>query len=221
MMGGRMFGGRSRSAPATFSRTSWAALSMSRSSTNWQVMRAVPACTWELTSSMPLVVESASWRGRTTWVVISSGVDPGSLMLMLTVAGSARGKRSTPRSRNEKIPSTPRNAISMTAKTARLTQSSARVMAGGSLDRLDRRAVAQFLAFQGDGHVRALLQAGHDLDVSAFARAQLHFRLVQRAPLDGEDLVDAVQVTQGVLGHDQGLVHPARDDARPREEARL
>ena len=36
MTGGRMFGGRSRSAPATFSRTSWAALSMSRSSTNWQ-----------------------------------------------------------------------------------------------------------------------------------------------------------------------------------------
>ena len=129
MIGGRMFGGRSRSAPATFSRTSWAALSISRSSTNWQLMRAVPACTCELTSSMPLIVESASSRGRTTCVVISSGVEPGSLMLMLTVAGSARGKRSTPRSRNEKIPSTPRKAISMTANTARLTHSSARVTA--------------------------------------------------------------------------------------------
>ena len=128
MIGGRMLGGRSRSAPATFSRTSWAALSMSRSSTNWQLMRAVPACTCELTSSMPLMVESASSRGRTTWVVISSGVDPGSVMLMLTVAGSARGKRSTPRSRNEKMPRTPRNAISITANTARLTHSSARVM---------------------------------------------------------------------------------------------
>ena len=53
---------------------------------------------------MPLMVDSASSMGRTTWVVISSGVAPGRLTLMLTVAGSARGKRSTPRSRNEKRP---------------------------------------------------------------------------------------------------------------------
>ena len=128
MMGGRILGGRLRSAPATFSRTSWAALSISRSSTNWQLMRARPACTWEVTSSMPLMVDSASSKGRTTWVVISSGVAPGRDTAMLTVAGSARGKRSTPRSRNEKMPSTTRNAISITAKTERLTHSSARVM---------------------------------------------------------------------------------------------
>ena len=74
------------------------------------------------------MVESASSRGRITWVVTSSGVAPGRLTLMLTVAGSALGKRSTPSSRNEKIPRTTRKATSITAKTPRLTQSSARVM---------------------------------------------------------------------------------------------
>src|SRR6185369_3735659 len=221
MIGGRMFGGRSRSAPATFSRTSWAALSMSRSSTNWQLMRAVPACTCELTSSIPLMVESASSRGSTTWVVISSGVEPGSLMLMLTVAGSARGKRSTPRSRNEKMPRTPRNAISMTANTARLTHSSARVMGPRSLDRLYERPVAQLFPFEGDRYRRSLLQAGDDLDVGPLARPELDLGLVQRALLDRVDLVHPVEVAQRVLGHDQGLVHAARHDARPREEAGL
>ena len=130
MMGGRMLGGRLRSAPATFSLTSWAALSISRSRTNWQTTRALPSVAMDVISSSPLMVDNASSRGSTTWVVISSGVAPGSRTLTLTVAGSARGKRSTPSSRNEKTPSTTRKVMSITAKTPRLTQSSARVMAG-------------------------------------------------------------------------------------------
>jgi hypothetical protein len=55
---------------------------------------------------------------------ISSGLAPGSERFTLTVAGSARGKRSTPRSRNEKMPSTTRDITSMVAKTGRRTQSS-------------------------------------------------------------------------------------------------
>src|SRR5260370_39750575 len=46
------------------------------------------------------------------------------MTLTLTEAGSARGKRSTPRSRKEKIPSTTRKLTSIDANTGRLTQSS-------------------------------------------------------------------------------------------------
>ena len=214
---------------------------------------ACPACTCDVTSSMPLMVESASSSGNTTWVVISSGVDPGSLMLMLTVAGSARGKRSTPRSRNEKMPSTPRKAISMTANTARLTHSSARVDWGAHAEpraatRLRTATVRGVVAAAGPRRSRRHRISGpgrngrrrpaaprprrarrqdpsfrpdDDLDLGALARAELDLGLVERALLDGVDLVDAVQVAQRVLGHDQGLVHVAGDDAGPREEARL
>src|SRR6185436_5049418 len=63
-----------------------------------------------------------------TCVVTSSDVAPGSRTFIVTVAGSALGKRSTPRSRNEKTPSTTRNVISMTANTGRFTHNSASVI---------------------------------------------------------------------------------------------
>jgi hypothetical protein len=125
--GGRMFGGSWRIAPDTFSRTSWAASSMSRSSTNLAVILVVPSVVMADSSSRPDSVESASSIGITTWVVTSSGVAPGSRTLMLTVAGSALGNRSTPRSRNENTPSVTRKLTSITANTGRRTQSSARL----------------------------------------------------------------------------------------------
>ncbi len=73
---------------------------------------------------MPL---SASSIGSTTDVDISSGLAPGSDSATLTVAGSAFGKRSTPRSRNEKMPSTTSDITSIVAKTGRRTQSSDRI----------------------------------------------------------------------------------------------
>ena len=94
---------------------------------------------------------------------------------MLTVAGSARGKRSTPRSRNEKTPSTTRNAISITAKTPRLTQSSASVIERRSRQlslRRHGRAVAQLLARERHRHVLAALTPVHDLDLVALALAR-------------------------------------------------
>ena len=60
----------------------------------------------------------------TTADVIPSGDAPGSCSRTLTVAGSAFGKRSTPRSRNEKMPSTTREVTSMVANTGRRTHSS-------------------------------------------------------------------------------------------------
>ncbi len=71
---------------------------------------------------MPLTLLMASSSGRTTCEFSSSGVAPGKLTITLTEAGSALGKRSTPRSRNEKIPSTTRKLISIAAKTGRFTQ---------------------------------------------------------------------------------------------------
>src|SRR5262245_10036011 len=44
------------------------------------------------------------------------------------MGGSAVGKRSTPRSRNEKTPSTTRNSISIVVNTGRRTQTSANVI---------------------------------------------------------------------------------------------
>src|SRR5262245_7954589 len=44
------------------------------------------------------------------------------------MGGSAFGKRSTPRSRNEKTPSTTRNSISIVVNTGRRTQTSANVI---------------------------------------------------------------------------------------------
>src|SRR3954466_15443786 len=73
---------------------------------------------------MPDTPLIASSIGSTTDVDISSGVAPGSESATLTVAGSAFGKRSTPRSRKEKMPSTTSDITSIVANTGRRTHSS-------------------------------------------------------------------------------------------------
>ena len=177
----------------------------------------------EVSSSRPLMVESASSRGRTTWVVISSGVAPGRRMLMLTVAGSARGKRSTPRSRNEKMPSTTRKRSSITAKTA-----APDAQLGQGHRWLDcsspcRRGAPSRSSWPSSGHRHPSpsFRPSTISTSSPLARAELDLRLLERALLDRVDLVDAVDVAQRVLGHDAAPVHLARRDAGAREEARL
>src|ERR1700694_3718034 len=96
---------------------------------------------------MPEMLLRASSSGSTADETISSGLAPGSLIETLTVAGSAFGNRSTPRSRNEKIPSTTSDMTSIVAKTGRRTQSS------------DSMHVLHLL---GDGH---LLAVGQLVDV--------------------------------------------------------
>src|SRR5436190_134286 len=73
---------------------------------------------------MPEIPLRAFSIGITTAVVISSGEAPGNRRLTLIVAGSAFGKRSTPRSRNEKMPSTTSDMTSIVANTGRRTQDS-------------------------------------------------------------------------------------------------
>ena len=125
MTGGKTWGGRLPIAPETFSRTSCAASLMSRSRTNLTETCALPS--WmrcDDISSIPEMLLRASSIGSTTDVAISSGLAPGSWSDTLTVAGSALGNRSTPRSRNEKIPSTTSDMTSIVANTGRRTQSS-------------------------------------------------------------------------------------------------
>src|SRR5215813_6128134 len=114
---------------------SWAAPSISRSSTKVQVMSAKPSDEYTCISSMPFTDEMASSKGSTTPVMTSSGVAPGSCTLTLMVAGSALGKRSTAKPRYENTPSVTRNAMSITVKTGYLTQVSASFMKIDTLQR--------------------------------------------------------------------------------------
>ena len=93
--GGLTSGGSSRTACATFSRTSCAASLMSRSSTNFSVMRAFPSRITAVISSMPEMLLSACSVGSTTALFSSSGLAPGRLIDTCTTAGSALGSRST------------------------------------------------------------------------------------------------------------------------------
>ncbi len=133
MMGGSTCGGTLRIAPETFSRTVFAASSRSRSRTNLILMLPPPRFAVDVIWSMPPTLLSAFSIGVITEVTTSSGLAPGSRSTTLTTAGSAFGKRSTLRPRNEKIPSTTSDVTSMVAKTGRRTQVSANIFWNCSL----------------------------------------------------------------------------------------
>src|SRR5262245_537566 len=124
MTGGSNSGGTLLIAPATFSRTSLTASLRSRLTTKRTVMLARPSLMRAEISSIPETPLIACSIGSTTDEEISSGLAPGSDNETFTVAGSARGNRSTPRSRKEKIPRTTSDMTSIVAKTGRRTQSS-------------------------------------------------------------------------------------------------
>src|SRR5438105_5911104 len=108
---------------------------------------------------MPAIPLSAFSIGITTAGVISSGSAPGSFRLTVTVAGSAFGNRSTPRSRNEKMPSTTSDITSIVAKTGRRTQSSESDIAAPLC------ALFAAPAARGRSHrhaVRKMVDIGHD-----------------------------------------------------------
>ena len=144
MTGGSISGGTSLIAADTFSRTSLAASLMSRSRTNLIVICAFPsAMRIDDISSMPEMLLSVSSIGSTTEVAISSGLAPGSCSDTLTVAGSARGNRSTPRALNEKIPRTTSDITSIVAKTGRRTQSSDSIRIRGESGPPERAAIPE------------------------------------------------------------------------------
>ncbi len=79
---------------------------------------------------MPLMVFTASSIRLVMSVSTSSADAPGLLTETDTVGKSILGNRSTPRVKNEKMPTTMSATISMVAKTGRLTQSSASLCMG-------------------------------------------------------------------------------------------
>ncbi len=110
---------------ATLSRTSWVAASMSRSSVNVMVQFAEPWLELQRSSSMPLIVLTAASIGLVIVVSISSALAPDRPARTLTVGLSVRGIRSRPSSPYENHPSTTSATLIMTAKTGRLTLTSA------------------------------------------------------------------------------------------------
>src|SRR5436190_17603523 len=91
---------------------------------------------------MPAMPLSAFSIGMITADVISSGAAPGRRSETLTLAGSAFGKRSTPRSRKEKMPSTTSDITSIVANTGRRTQISESMVACLAFARFGRDAQA-------------------------------------------------------------------------------
>jgi hypothetical protein len=84
---------------ATFSRTSCAAVSMSRSRMNETKTWPCPSIVIERSSSIPLMVLTTSSMRLVIWLSTSSGLAPGRWVVTVTVGMSTFGKMSKPRSR--------------------------------------------------------------------------------------------------------------------------
>src|SRR6476661_1002624 len=85
----------------------------------------MPSTDVDRSSSMPLIVLTASSTFSVISVSTSSGDAPGLRTVIVTVGKSIFGKRSTPRLMNENNPTTTSERINIVAKTGRLTQTSA------------------------------------------------------------------------------------------------
>ena len=85
----------------------------------------MPSDETERSSSMPLMVLTASSILSVISVSICSGAAPGCTVVTTTVGKSIFGKRSTPSWVNENAPMTVSDRMSTVAKTGRLTQSAA------------------------------------------------------------------------------------------------
>ena len=79
----------------------------------------------EVSSSMPLMVLTASSILSVISVSISSGAAPGSTVVTMTNGNSTFGKRSTPSLKYENAPTTTSARMITVAKTGRRTQISA------------------------------------------------------------------------------------------------
>ena len=89
--------GRSERMRFTLSRTSWAAMSASFSSTKVMKTWEMPSEETERSSSMPLVVFTASSILSVISVSTSSDAEPGKRVVTVMMGKSILGKRSSPR----------------------------------------------------------------------------------------------------------------------------
>ncbi len=114
--------GRSGSTRLTRSRTSCAATSPSFSSRNATMTCETPSDEFDRSSSMPLMVLTASSILSVTSVSTSSGAAPGRRVVTTTVGKSTFGNRSSPSCVNAKAPMTVSDRVMTVAKTGRRTE---------------------------------------------------------------------------------------------------
>ena len=82
----------------------------------------------ERSSSRPLIVLTTSSMGLVIWLSISSGLAPGSRVVIVMVGRSTLGKMSTPSWMKEAAPRTTKAAISIVVKTGRRTKTSRKLI---------------------------------------------------------------------------------------------
>src|SRR3954469_19878338 len=189
-----MFFGSSGRTRLTRSRTSCAATSPSFSSRNAIITVETPSEDVERSSSIPLMVLTASSILSEISVSTSSGAAPGRRVITTTVGKSTLGKRSRPRRENENAPITVSARMRTLAKTGRLTDSAANHCMMTSTFDLDAEPVGELAAWIG-GDLLAGLDARGELDAVAelFAeRDDPFFHLVV-----GRDHVDAAGAGDG------------------------
>jgi hypothetical protein len=121
-IGWSMVRGRRGSTRFTRSRTSWAATSPSFSRRNATMTWETPSEEFERSSSMPLIVLTASSILSVTSVSTSSGAAPGKRVVTTTVGKSTLGKRSSPSCVKANAPTTVSESVMTVAKTGRRTE---------------------------------------------------------------------------------------------------
>ena len=126
MSGGSIVGGSRRSTEPTRSRTSCAAVSMSRF--RWNVMLSIdwPGADTDRSSLMPSTRLTASSRTSEICPSTSSTEPPGNVVRTMTFGRSMAGKRSTPRRKKAAAPTTTSAMIIIVARTGRRMQIAAR-----------------------------------------------------------------------------------------------
>src|SRR5688572_15226757 len=202
-VGCSMLRGRSGSTRFTRSRTSCDATSTSFSSRNETMTVETPSDDVERSSSMPLIVLTASSILSEISVSTSSGAAPGSRVVTTTVGKSTFGKRSSPRRENEKAPTTVSARMRTLAKTGRLTEIAANHCMTASSFELHADAVGQ-LSTRIRRDALPGLHAGRDLDaISHFFTEGDDALLDPVVPADHVDPAGAGDGLHRGRGHEQ------------------
>ena len=117
--------GRSARTVLRRSRTSWAATLTSFSMTKLMMTWETPSVVTDRSSSIPLIVLTASSILSVISVSMSSGAAPGWFVMMTMMGKSTFGKRSTPSCTYPAMPMTHRTRMRTDAKIGRFTQRAA------------------------------------------------------------------------------------------------
>ena len=134
-IGSSMSSGRKRRASATLARTSWAATSMSLSSSNSTVTIENPSMLAEVSWRIPpIVLICSSITSVTSWSM-TSGLAPTRTVWTVTIGNSTSGKASTPIREKASQPKTTSAAISVRVVTGRRMEVSEIHMAATSRSR--------------------------------------------------------------------------------------